>query len=165
MATPHPQGLVVPGNLSIWDRPTIQNDDGTHSSELSFSREEDGQEVLVPTIVRGKFLTPDGKIPPLGHKDKSGKYIPTPLEKAMQKRAWAYYQETGEHLGKFDSVDDADAYAEILHNRGEPQAQSQAQSKGIVRKAAFLHANQGATEADWNSMKVQLQAQGYEIKE
>jgi len=37
----------------------------------------------------------------------------------MFKRAWQHYLDTGENLGKFDNADDADAYATILHNRGE----------------------------------------------
>lgn len=118
MVASHPRGLVAAGNLPIWNRPTIQNANGSHSSELSFSREDNGKEVLVPSIVSGKFMTPDGKMPPLGSQDKSGKYIPTPEEKAMQDRAWQHYENTGENLGKFANPDDADAYANVLHNRG-----------------------------------------------
>ena len=108
MVGTNPKGLVERGNLPIWDRPTVQNADGSHSSELSFSREDDGKEVLVPSIVNGKFMSPDGKKPPEG----------SPAEKAMQDRAWQHYKDTGEHLGKFDSPDSADAYADALHNRG-----------------------------------------------
>jgi hypothetical protein len=133
MAAAHPKGLVEPGNLPLANRPTIQNADGSHSSELSFSREEDGKEVLVPSVVNGKFMTPDGKIPPLGHKDATGKYIPTPQEKAMQDKAWAHYQQTGEHLGKFDNPDNADAYANVLHNRGEKKPEAFNPAKHFVQ--------------------------------
>jgi hypothetical protein len=126
MAVANPKGLVEPGTLPIWNRPTVQNADGSHSSELSFSREdEDGNEVLVPAVVNGKFMTPDGKMPPLGHEDRRGKYVPTPEEKAMQDRAWEHYEQTGEHLGKFKDTDSADAYAEILHNRGDAKSQTE----------------------------------------
>lgn len=118
MVEPSPKGLAEQGNLPIWTRPTVQNADGSHSSELSFSREDNGKEVLVPSIVNGRFLTPDGKEPPLGYHDKTGKYHPTPQEKTMQDRAWDHYKKTGQHLGKFDNPDDADAYADKLHNRG-----------------------------------------------
>jgi hypothetical protein len=112
MAEPNPQGLVEPGNLSIWNRPIVENADGSHSSEYSTSFTDDqGREVLVPTIVNGRFLTPDGKKPPEN----------SPQERAMFQRAWKHYQDTGEHLGKFASAADADRYANILHNR--PQAQ------------------------------------------
>jgi hypothetical protein len=121
MAQANPKGLVEQGNLPIWTRPTIQNADGTHSSELSFSREENGKEVLVPSIVNGKFMTPDGTMPPLGRHDATGQYIPTPQEQAMQDAAWQHYKQTGQHLGKFDNPDNADAYADVLHNRGTRQ--------------------------------------------
>lgn len=110
MAVANPKGLVEPGNLSIWNRPSVQNADGTHSSEYSVSfADEKGRETLVPTVVNGKFLTPDGKKPPEG----------STQEKAMFKAAWQHYLKTGEHLGKFDNPDNADAYAGILHGRGE----------------------------------------------
>lgn len=109
MAVPNPKGLVEAGNLPIDTRPTVQNSDGTHSTEYSVSFADDkGREVLVPTVVDGKFLTPDGKKPREG----------SPEEKAMFKAAWQHYLDTGENLGKFDNAANADAYANQLHNRG-----------------------------------------------
>ena len=112
MAIPDAKGLVEKGNLPIWNRPTVHNADGSHSSEYSTSFQDDkGREVLVPTVVNGKFLTPDGKKPPAG----------SAAEKQMFQAAWQYYLKTGQNLGKFKNADDADAYAEKLHNRGEQQ--------------------------------------------
>ena len=109
MVTPNPKGLVEPGNIPIDNRPVINNADGTHSSEYSVSFADDnGREVLVPTVVNGRFLTPDGKKPKEGSAE----------EKAMFKAAWEHYKQTGENLGKFDNASDADAYAQQLHNRG-----------------------------------------------
>jgi tetratricopeptide (TPR) repeat protein len=88
---PAPKGLVKPGNINLNNRPILQNDDGTHSSELSFSQGTDDGEVLVPQIVNGK--------------------------KISQEEAWKHYQKTGEHMGIFDTPDNADAYAEAVHNR------------------------------------------------
>jgi hypothetical protein len=108
MVDPNPRGLLEPGNLPLAGRPKVENEDGSHSTEYSTSFEDDkGREVLVPTIVNGKFLTPDGKKPPEG----------SAAEKAMFKRAWDHYLRTGENLGKFSNSDDADAYADKLHNR------------------------------------------------
>jgi hypothetical protein len=107
-----PKGMVEEGNLPVWNRPTVQNGDGSHSSEYSTSFEQDGKEVLVPTVVDGKFLTPDGKKPKPG----------SPEEKAMFKKAWQNYLDTGQNLGKFDGVKSADAYANTLHNRGSAKA-------------------------------------------
>jgi hypothetical protein len=119
MAVPHAKGLVKPGNLPIWDRPTVKNADGTHSSELSIAigEEQDGKEVqvLIPTVVDGKFLTPDGKMPP-GPMPKKGEEA-TGAWKALFDEAIKHYKKTKEHLGIFDSEDNADAYADALHNR------------------------------------------------
>ena len=101
-------GLVTPGNIPLSGRPVVKNDDGTHSSEYSVSFADDkGREVLVPTVVDGKFLTPDGKKPSEG----------SDAEKAMFKRAWDHYKQTGQHLGIYDTVEHANAAAETIHNR------------------------------------------------
>ena len=124
MAVANAKGLVEPGNILIWHRPAVQNADGTHSSEYSISnQDEQGREVLIPTVVNGRFLTPDGRKPPEG----------SDAEKAMFDAAWDHYEKTGQNLGKFDSVADADAYANVLHNRGEPAA---AAPQAIVRGLA-----------------------------
>jgi hypothetical protein len=109
MAVPNPKGLVSSGNIPIANRPVVRNADGSRSTEYSTSMHDDrdGSEVLVPTVVNGRFLTPDGKKPPEG----------SPAEKAMFQAAWKHYQDTGENLGKFDNPADADAYAKQLHNR------------------------------------------------
>jgi hypothetical protein len=101
-------GLIQQGNLDLTSRPIIKNQDGSHSSEYSTSfQDEKGREVLVPTIVNGKFLASDGKKPKEG----------SPEEKAMFKRAWKHYEQTGENLGIFDTADHADAAATQIHNR------------------------------------------------
>ena len=69
--------------------------------------DDKGREVLIPTVVDGKFLTPDGKKPPKGSKE----------EKAMFRRAWKHYEETGENLGVFDTPEHAEAYAQRVHSR------------------------------------------------
>lgn len=106
------QSQNEPGNIDLRNRPVVKNDDGTTSTEYSTSmRDTDGREVLVPTIVDGKFLTPDGKKPPEGSE----------AEKHMFRRAWAHYKTTGEHLGKFRTAAEADAYAKGLHNSREAE--------------------------------------------
>lgn len=103
-----PKGMIEPGNIDLNNRPIVHNDDGTHSSEYSISSaDEKGREVLVPTIVDGRFLTPNGKKPREGSK----------AEKAMFKEAWKHYEETGEHLGIFDTPENANTYSESVHAR------------------------------------------------
>jgi hypothetical protein len=57
----------------------------------SISINEDGKEVLIPTVVNGKVVS--------------------------NAEAIAEYRRTGRHLGKFDSAKAANAYAEALHQR------------------------------------------------
>ena len=84
---------VVPGNIDLNNRIVIWNGDGTYSTEISFSVEIDGLEVLLPLIVDGKLVSE---------------------EEAIQ-----HFFETGEHLGMFASVEECDAYAVELHLRQE----------------------------------------------
>ena len=170
-----PKGMVEEGNLPIWNRPTVQNADGKHSSEYSRSFEEDGKEVLVPTVVDGKFLTPDGKKPKEGSEE----------EKAMFKKAWQHYKDTGENLGKFNSVKSADAYADTLHNRGSaksdskggmshpPTARLSSSGQGITRppqaaKAGMTPPPRGketALTASVTRQAVKAQQEGYQKAE
>jgi hypothetical protein len=139
MVIPNPKGLVEAGNIQIWDRPSVQNPDGTYSSEYSTSFQDDkGHEVLVPTVVNGKFLTPDGKKPPEG----------SDAEKAMFKAAWDHYLKTGENLGKFASAEEADAYATRLHNRGKiPKNIAKQETQQAANTAADQHTAQGIAAA------------------
>jgi hypothetical protein len=102
-----PKGLREPGNLDLNGRPVVHNDDGTHSSEFSTSFGTDDGEVLVPTIVNGRFLSVDGKKPAPGSYQESD----------MINRAREHYLQTGEHMGIFDTPENADAYATDVHNR------------------------------------------------
>ena len=82
---------VIPGNIDLDNRPVVIWEDGTFSTEISISVEFDGLEVLIPTIIDGKLVS---------------------VEDAIQ-----HYLDTGEHLGKFSSVEECEAFAVELHLR------------------------------------------------
>ena len=79
------------GNIDLNSRAVVKNPDGSISTEKSFSTNINGKEVLLPTIVNGKEVS--------------------------EKEAINHYYKTGEHLGKFDTPEQADKYAQALHER------------------------------------------------
>ena len=81
------------GTIDLNNRQVVHNDDGSISTEYSFSFYDDdtGKEVLIPQVVNGRIVS--------------------------EEEAKRHYYETGEHLGMFDDWHDADEYAMMLHNR------------------------------------------------
>lgn len=85
------KGMKTPGNINLGGRPILHNSDGTVSSERSFSIGTDQGEVLIPRVFDGKDHT--------------------------EQEAIEHYRRTGQHMGIFETPEDADAYAEQVHNR------------------------------------------------
>ena len=79
------------GNIDLNNRKVVRNKDGSISTERSFSVNIDGKETLLPTVIDGKIVSEDEAID--------------------------YYYKTGKHLGRFDTVEEAEAYAEELHKQ------------------------------------------------
>lgn len=79
------------GNIDLNNRKVVENDDGAISTERSFSVNIDGKEVLLPTVIDGKIVS--------------------------EEEAIRHYEQTGQYLGKFNTVKEAEEYAEKLHNR------------------------------------------------
>lgn len=91
-------GLLTPGNINLFDRPVVKNPDGSVSTvrSMSFQDEQNGPEILIPTVIP----------------DASGKYYVD-----MQGQpSIDHYRKSGEHLGMFDTPDNATAYAQRLHD-------------------------------------------------
>lgn len=83
-----------PGNiLNLYNRPALPNPDNSWSTMSSMSFSEGGPETLVPTVVEGKRLRPDAAV--------------------------ERYRQTGQHLGQFDTPEEATRYADALHQSQE----------------------------------------------
>jgi N12 class adenine-specific DNA methylase len=85
-------GMLTPGNIDMSNRPEVHNPDGTISTIRSISFEENGKEILIPTV------SDDGRI-------------------LSDDEAIAHYHQTGAHLGTFTNAAAATAYAERLHQQ------------------------------------------------
>lgn len=83
-------GLRVPGNIDLTARPIVQNADGTVSTVRTISIGTDRGEVLIPTVINGQVVS--------------------------EEAATEHYRATGEHLGIFDTPENATAYAQQLHD-------------------------------------------------
>ena len=89
-------GQYGKGNIDLYNRPIYKNADGTSSTVDSVTVQfDDGKFVLLPSIVR----------------DENGKA--TRLEETDD--IVAHYIKTGEHLGEFDTLEEANIYANKLH--------------------------------------------------
>lgn len=88
-----PPGMVAQGNIDLASRPVANNPDGSISTVRSISITDDkGRATLIPTV------SPDGKV--LSNQD-----------------AIALYKQTGQNLGVFQNEQQANAYAQTLHQQ------------------------------------------------
>ena len=87
-------GQYGAGNIDLYDRPQYRNANGSISTVDSTSDNIDGQEVLLPTVW-----------------NRNG----TPYHSSNDEEILQRYRDTGEYLGKFSTVEEANDYAEKLH--------------------------------------------------
>ena len=86
--------MIVPGNIDLDNRQVVANGNG-FSTELSFSIEIDGLEVLLPTVIDGEIVS--------------------------EEEAIEHFFASGEHLGMFRYPEAAEVYAFWLHIRQEAE--------------------------------------------
>lgn len=83
------------GNIDLNNRPVLKNSDGSISTVNSISFNDGKNEVLIPTI---------------GTDSKGNPY------QMSDEEAIDNYYRTGQHLGKFKTPNDANEFAQRLHN-------------------------------------------------
>jgi len=89
-------GRYGKGNIDLYSRPQYMNPDGAVSTVRSLSFGNDEGTILVPTV---------------GLNSKGMPYLMSDDE------AIDHYYKTGEYLGKFKTPQEADDYAERLHQQ------------------------------------------------
>ena len=86
-----PAGLLAPGNIDLTKRPQVKNSDGSISTVRSMSfTDESGREILIPTVHPSGYIMSDDE-------------------------AVRYYYQMRNHLGIFNTPQNADTYAQRLH--------------------------------------------------
>ena len=95
-----PKGEITKGNIDLNNRPVVKNRDGSISTERSITITEGNTAVVIPTVIK----KPNG----------SGVIV-------GDQQAIRHYQRSGQHLGKFSNIRDADTYAQNLHNQQAAQ--------------------------------------------
>ena len=91
---------VEMGNIDLSNREPIRLNDGSSATIRSISGLVDGKEVLIPTI---------------GPKGENW----DPSTEEGRNAAWDEYFKTGKHLGKFNNAEEANVFAEWLHEQEE----------------------------------------------
>jgi hypothetical protein len=93
-------GLVVKGNINLWQQPVIRNPNGSYSTVKSTSWREP---IKVPSVgvVELEVLMPE--------------VLPGHSSTVSATGALSAFRRTGRHLGAFASVAWANAYADALH--------------------------------------------------
>ena len=107
---------VKPGNIDLKKRPIVRNQDGSISTVRSISFNENGLEVVIPTVMD------DGTV-------------------VSNKDAIDFYRKYGRHLGMFKTVEEANSFAESLHKDQAALFENRAtfMPESVARRVAPLH--------------------------
>ena len=95
-----------PGNVDLYGQPEVPNPDGTTSTVDSIGVNIDNLEYLLPTV------TTEGR----HFANEASAQGVTDIPRAVRDMAVDEFRRTGRHLGAFNSVEEANAAAEKLHD-------------------------------------------------
>ena len=124
-----------PATLPLGVRDAVKNPDGSISTVRTISIGTDEGEVLIPTVIGGRVVSDEEAI--------------------------RHYERTGEHLGVFNSPEEATRYAKKLS--GEHAAEIK--PKGFARGGAWTRKEGQNPEGGLNAKgRASLKAQGHDIK-
>lgn len=120
-------GQYGAGNIDLYHRTPVIDSDGNIETVNSFSVNIDGKEILLPKVIDGKIVS--------------------------EEEAIRHYEETGEHLGMFDTIEDANIYAENLHKQQErlyreDGKETQKSGSAVQELAKVVFGRPGEDEAD-----------------
>ena len=100
-------GPVAPGNIDLHNRPVVHNPDGSISTVRSITVGFGDKTYVLPTVVGGKVVS--------------------------NREAIDHFRQTGEHLGAFGKREEADAYAQRLHEDQAKEYEGKARG-GLMAK-------------------------------
>jgi hypothetical protein len=106
-------GMIAKGNIDLAHRPVVKNPDGSISTVRSMSVNFGDGETLLPTV------SDDGRV-------------------VEPNEAIDMYKQTGRHLGKFQSPEQATNYAENLHNDQARMYENPAENSDLELKKETL---------------------------
>lgn len=130
-------GQYGQGNIDLYNRPQVKMDDGSTATVRSMSFNDGKNEVLIPTV------SDDGKI-------------------MSDEDAIKNYYNTGKYLGKFNNVEDANNYANQLHNEQDQyyNGKNAENNQGVLGEKPVLYdddiqnysSDVKAPESDYNGV-------------
>lgn len=106
---PNAGAPVTPGNIDIHNRPVVHNPDGSISTVRSITVGFGDKTYVLPTVVGGRVVS--------------------------NKEAIDHFKQTGEHLGAFSTLEDAERYSQRLHEDQAKEYEGRALG-GLVAKYA-----------------------------
>ena len=119
---PAPDARYGLGNIDLTDRNTgLYDQDGNLMTVRSMSFEENGTEILVPTVVKENGV----------------------WRELTDQEAIDWYHRTGEYLGKFKTPEEANAYAELLHEQQAEMYADVPRPEGVRNPADAEQENAG----------------------